>query len=517
MSKKNSKFVGSSRKLLSGVLIKLMAVGAVLCLLSPILFAENDISPSKNQYNILFLISDDMNDWIGCLGGHPDAITPNIDRLAKRGVLFEQAHCSGPICNPSRASVMSGLNPSTTGCYGNRQALRMSPIGFDAVTLPRYFSNHGYFSTGVGKITHGKFPDPASWDDFYPNLRSQGMDGAVPSEKNMNGLNKENFDWGPLEVADSEMRDGRITQHTIDMLGKKYDKPFFLACGWKLPHLSWHAPRKYFEMYDPNTIALPLIKEDDINDLPQKALKYTENRYYKSVTKAGKEREGVQAYLACISFIDAQVGRVLDALDSSKYAENTIVVFWGDHGWHLGEKRHWSKSTLWEESTRAPLMILAPGFRPGRCNTPVSFLDIYPTLVELAGLKPKPDLDGKSFVPLMKNTNAQWDRPALTTHGKGNHSLRSKRWRYTRYSDGGEELYDHFKDEMEWNNLANDPAYATVKEQMKKWLPKTDAEDVYVLKWPQEHRKYWEATLKAAERYHGKSVYPEDWFDTDDF
>ena len=161
-----------------------------------------NVASAQAQYNILFLISDDMNDWIGCLGGHPDAITPNIDRLAKRAILFEQAHCSAPICNPSRASVMSGLNPSTTGCYGNRQALRMSPVGFEAVTLPRYFSNQGYFSTGVGKITHGKFPDPASWDSFYPNLRSQGMNGAETSDKNSNGLNDEGFQWGPLDVAD---------------------------------------------------------------------------------------------------------------------------------------------------------------------------------------------------------------------------------------------------------------------------------------------------------------------------
>ena len=481
------------------------------------LFATSAFSQAKTHYNVLFLISDDMNDWIGCLGGHPDAITPNIDRLAKRSTLFEQAYCSAPICNPSRASVMSGLNPSTTGCYGNRQALRMSPVGFEAVTLPRYFSNNGYFSTGVGKITHGKFPDPASWDDFYPNLRSQGMDGAGPLEKDMSGLNSGNFDWGPLDVSDSEMTDGKITQHTIDMLGREYDKPFFLACGWRKPHLPWHAPRKYFEMYDPATISMPLISEDDLSDLPPKALEYTENSYYQSVTKAGKEREGVQAYLACISFIDAQVGRVLDALDSSPYAENTIVVFWGDHGWHLGEKRRWSKSTLWEESTRAPLMIMAPGIEPGRCSTPVSFLDIYPTLVELAGLEPKKELEGESLVALMKNVDAVRDRPALTTHGKGNHTLRSKRWRYTRYSDGGEELYDHSKDEMEWVNLADDPEYKAIKMQMKKWLPTTDAEDVYVLQWPQEKRTFWSATLKAAERYHGKSVYPNDWIDNNDF
>ena len=384
------KISGSSGIFLSNVPCRMIIVSIAIALLTGSwLFAGNNDFPSGNRYNILFIISDDMNDWIGCLGGHPDAITPNLDRLAERAVLFEQAHCSAPICNPSRASVMSGLNPSTTGCYGNRQALRMSPVGFEAVTLPRYFSNHGYYSTGVGKITHGKFPDPASWDDFYPNLRSQGMDGAEPLNKNTNGLNNESLDWGPLDVEDSEMKDGKITQHIIDMLGKNYDKPFFLAGGWKLPHLTWHAPRKYFEMYDPAIITLPLIKEDDLDDLPPKALRYTENSYYKSVTEAGKEREGVQAYLACISFIDTQVGRVLDALEKSECAENTIIVFWGDHGWHLGEKRHWSKSTLWEESTRAPMMIVAPGIKPGRCTTPVSFLDIYPTLVELAGLEPK--------------------------------------------------------------------------------------------------------------------------------
>ena len=352
---------------------------AVLCFIGLRLFAGDNLPENDKQYNILFLISDDMNDWVGCLGGHPDAITPNIDRLAESAVLFEQAHCSAPICNPSRASVMTGLNPSTTGCYGNRQALRMSPVGFETVTLPRYFSNHGYFSTGVGKITHGKFPDPASWDDFYPGLRSGGLNGAEPEQKNLNGVNHESLDWGPLDVEDSEMKDGKITRHTIEMLEKKYDSPFFLACGWKLPHLAWYAPRKYFDMYDPETIAMPLIKEDDLNDLPPKALDYAENSYYKAVTAAGKEREGVQAYLACISFIDVQVGLVLDALESSEYAENTIVVFWGDHGWHLGEKRHWSKSTLWEESTRAPLMILAPGFKPGKHDFSDPFNSIVTT------------------------------------------------------------------------------------------------------------------------------------------
>jgi arylsulfatase A-like enzyme len=459
------------------------------------------------EMNILFLISDDMNDWIGTLGGHPDAITPNIDALASNAVLFEQAHCSAPICNPSRASVMTGLNPSTTGCYGNRQALRMSPVGFDAVTLPRYFSMHGYHSLGVGKITHGKFPDPASWDEFYPSLRSQQIQGVKAPRKNMNGLDNPGMDWGPLDVEDSETRDGKITDKIIEFLSRDFDQPFFIAGGWKLPHLTWFAPGKYFKMYDPDTLAMPLVMEDDLYDLPKSALRYTKNKYYKDVTKAGLEREGVHAYLSCISYIDVQVGRVMEALEKSPYAENTIVVFWGDHGWHLGEKQRWSKSTLWEEATRAPLMIMVPGMTAVRVTTPVSFLDIYPTLVELAGLPAKSDLDGLSLLPIMQDPSIDWERPALTTHGKGNNTLRNLKWRYTRYKDGGEELYDHTQDEMEWNNLADDPAYDHVKKQMAKWLPENEAEDVYVLKWPREKELFWEATLRAAEKYHGKSIY----------
>jgi arylsulfatase A-like enzyme len=252
------------------------------------------------------------------------------------------------------------------------------------------------------------------------------------------------------------------------------------------------------------------VKEDDLDDLPKIARKYTENSYYKAVTKAGMEKEGVQAYLACLSFIDAQVGRVMEALRKSKYADNTIVVFWGDHGWHLGEKRRWSKSTLWEEATRAPLIIWAPGMEACSVSTPVSFLDIYPTLIDLADLKPNAELEGKSLVPLMQNPNMTWERPALTTHGKGNHTLRTKRWRYTRYKDGGEELYDHSKDEMEWNNLANDTTYDHIKKQLEPWFPTIDAEDVYILDWPREKKTFWDATLKAAEKYHGKSIYQMD-------
>ena len=460
---------------------------------------------SKNQTkpNVLFLVSDDMNDWMQCLGGHPDAITPNLERLAERSVLFEQAHCSVPVCNPSRASLMTGLCPTTTGVYNNRHAFRMSPVGFDAITIPRYFSLNGYYSTGSGKITHGKFPDPASWDSYYPNLFYQNYKGAEPSYMNFNKIQCKGFDWAPLDVKDAETADGITTTKIINLLSEQYDKPFFIACGWKLPHLPWYAPRKYFEMYDPKTIRMPLILKDDEKDLPAAAMKYVGKSNYQAITRAGKEREGVHAYLACTTFIDAQLGLVLDALDASPYAKNTIIVFWGDHGWHLGEKKRWHKNSLWEEATRAPLMISAPGIKPGKVDTPISFLDIYPTLVELAGLPPNKDLDGMSMVSLMKDKNAKWERPALSVRDRGNYSLRSKRWRYTRYKDGGEELYDHSKDPMEWKNLASDPEYKPIIEQMKKWLPKNEAQNIRKLQWPKEKKAYWDATLKAAERYHG--------------
>ena len=471
------------------------------------LFCLQIYSQGKTKPNILFLISDDLNDWIGCMGGHPDAITPNLDRLAERSVLFEQAHCPAPSCNPSRSSVLTGLLPSTTGVYGNRMAFRMSPVAFNAVTLPRYFSLNGYFSTGVGKITHEKFPDPASWDEFYPSLFKAGISTAEPPKKKMNGFNHKIFDWAPLDVDDSETEDWKKSQYTIDLLSYEYEGPFFIACGWKLPHLPWYAPRKYFELYDPEKLTMPVVKEDDERDLPSRGLKYSNNEYYRLIKTSGKKREGVQAYLACITFVDVQIGRVLDALDASAYAKNTIIVFWSDHGWHLGEKKRWSKGSLWEESTRAPLMISAPGFKPSRVETPVGFVDIYPTLVELAGLPAKDGLDGSSLVPLMKNKDAKWERPVLTARGRGNYSLRSKRWRYTRYKDGGEELYDHSKDQTEWNNLAKDPEYRPIIAEMKRWLPKKEAKDVHNLKWPKEKQLFWEASLKAAEPYHGKLSY----------
>ena len=428
---------------------------------------------SAKKPNVLFIAVDDLNDWIGCLGGHPDAQTPHIDRLAKRGVLFERAYCSAPLCNPSRASLLTGYAPSTTGVYRNPHLWRQSEKLKNAATIPQHFMANGYHVVGGGKIFHGGQQDPQSWQ-FYFNK------GRFPQPKQLPGSGVKglgNLDWGPVDAADEDLKDTNVADWAAKELNKKHEKPFFIACGIFRPHLPWYAPRKYFDRFPPDKITLPTINEQDLDDVPPIPRKWVNKKSHEKIVSNGKWREAVAAYLACSTYADACIGRVLDALDRSPYKDSTIVVFWCDHGWHLAEKLHWKKFTLWEEATRVPMAIHVPGMtKPGgRCGRTVSLLDLYPTLIDLCGLTAKPELEGRSLVPLLKNPAAAWERPAVTTYQLGNHSVRSERWRYTRYRDGTEELYDHEKDPLEWTNLAKKPAFTPVKDDLKRWLPKIDA------------------------------------------
>jgi arylsulfatase A-like enzyme len=428
--------------------------------------------------NVLFIAIDDMNDWIGCLGGNPDAKTPNLDHLAARGVNFTNAYCAAPACNPSRAALLTGILPSTSGVYINPQPWR--PAMPDAITIPQHFIAHGYKSIGRGKIYHGSYPDknPGAWTEYIP----KGNDPKPitrPDDKQMKKGGGTMFS-APIDGKEEEMDDYKVASWTIKQLNRKHNKPFFLACGFYKPHMPWHAPKKYFDMYPPETLTLPNVKEDDLDDVPPIGKQMAKpDGDHKRITEAGYWRKALQGYLACISFTDTMVGRVIDALDNSPNKDNTIIVLWSDHGWHLGEKLHWRKFALWEEATHNLLFIIAPGVtKPkGRCSKPVNLIDIYPTLIDLCGLTAKPELAGQSLVPLLENPKRKWDRPALTTHGRDNHSLRSERWRYIQYSDGTEELYDHNNDEMEWTNLASDPKYADVKKDFAKWLPKVNVPD----------------------------------------
>jgi arylsulfatase A-like enzyme len=432
-------------------------------------------SQGSERPNVLFIAIDDLNDWIGCLGGHPDCRSPNIDRLAARGVLFERAYCAAPACNPSRASLMTGIRPWTSGVYVNPQPWRAAMP--DAVTLPQHFTAHGYHSGGSGKIFHGAYEDPDSWEHY---LR-KGTD-PKPSQEVLADPHSRagGIVWGVLDVDDADMNDHAMADYAIEYLAQEHDKPFFLACGIYRPHMPWQVPRKYYEMYPRDQIHIPEVPDDDLDDVPPAGIAMARpNGDHANVTGSDNWPYAVQAYLASITFADAQIGRVLDALDASPHKDNTIIVLWGDHGWHLGEKHHWRKFALWEEATRVPLMVVAPGVASEgqRCGRTVDLMSVYPTLCELCDLPVPEQVEGISLLPLLKDSQAEWDRPAVTTHGRGNHAVRSERYRYIRYANGDEELYDHDADPMEWTNLASEASLASVKRKLAKWLPESEAEE----------------------------------------
>jgi len=436
--------------------------------------------------NILFIAVDDLNDWVGHLGGHPDVKTPNIDRLASQGVSFTRAYCSAPLCNPSRISLLTGVSPSRSGVYGNGEKLRDKMP--DAVTLMQYLKSHGYTAKGGGKIFHGvSMGDSASWDYYFPipqKARRQARQGRPKDE----GLPESAWTpWGPVPVTDDEMVDGMFANWAVSELEKTHDKPLFLACGFVKPHLPWYVPQKYFDMHPMESIELPETIENDLEDIPDFGRKLArevwdpsgdrnfavEGGDHNNVIANNQWQRAVQSYLATISFADVQVGKLLDALGKSDYADNTIIVLWGDHGWHLGEKEHWRKHALWETTTHTTLIISAPEgiVKNQLCERPVSLIDIYPTLVEMCGLPERQGLDGQSIVPLLKDPEEKWERPAITTYGYKNHAVRTERWRFIQYNDGTEELYDHTGDPNEWNNLAAKQEYQAVLEDLRRYLP----------------------------------------------
>jgi arylsulfatase A-like enzyme len=439
-------------------------------------YTETSAQDSKPKYNVLFIAVDDMNDWIGPFDGYEGIKTPNIDKLAKKGVVFKRAYCSAPACNPSRASLLTGVRPSTSGVYHNNQPWR--PVLKDAVTLPQYFTANGYDVKGAGKIFHNSFNDKASWPVYFDVPKS-----PEPPKAPVNGF--AHFDWSPVDVKDEDMGDFKVVNQGIDYFGKKHDKPFFLAIGLTRPHLPWYVPQKYYDEYPLSSIKLPKTIANDLSDVPDAGVKIAKPKGdHKFIVDNKQWEKAVQGYLASITFADGQIGRLLDALEKSEYAKNTIIVFFGDHGWHLGEKEHWRKFALWEEASRVPFIVYAPGLSKDNAvsERTVNLMDIYPTLTELCNLPVKKGLEGNSIVPLLKNPGADWDYPSVTTHGFGNHAVRSEKWRYIRYNDGSEELYDHEGDPQEFKNLAKDAKYAAVKGKLAKSLPSVNAKDAPTVK-----------------------------------
>lgn len=444
---------------------------------------------ASEKPDVLFIAIDDMNDWTTLFDESNPIQTPNLKRLAARGLFFSRAYCASPGCNPSRTAIMTGLRPTTSGVYGNPEVWRKKLP--DAVTLPQYFANEGgYVTRGAGKILHhGKSgaedPNNPSFQEFFKKRDNRGPG----LNKNYNGyrlpanrrLGKLSFDWGE---HNQKMIDVDMCEWVEARMEEKHDGPLFLAAGIFNPHLPFYAPAETFARYPLDEVELPPMPKGDLDDVGEIARRMVRKEFwvYDNVMAAepgspGSLQKMVQSYQAAADFADQMVGRLLDKLDETGRADNTIIVLWSDHGYHLGDKEAGVKFTLWEKANRVPFIIVAPGVTtPGtRCDSPVSLIDIYPTLAELAGLPAKSDNDGLSLVPLLKNPDQDWARPALMTEGPGNHAVRSDRWRYISYSDGAEELYDHSNDPWEHDNLASDPQWLQVMAEHRKWLAQQEA------------------------------------------
>lgn len=455
-------------------------------------------SSAAEKPNVLFITIDDLNDWIGCLGGHPQSQTPNIDALAKRGILFTNAHCNAPICNPSRVSFMSGIRPSTSGIYLNTQDYKAKGASTrDAMMLPECFASQGYSTMGCGKVFH-----TAKGRQHFDNYGPAGGQGPFPPAR-INCPKEASptplWDWGVFPKEEGpEYNDIADAAWTADQLGKKHDKPLFLACGFYRPHVPLFAPQRYFDLHPYEQVKLPTVLENDRGDIPDYAFKIAASKYSPShewFVKNDKWKQAVQSYMACVSFTDDNVGKLVKALDAGPSADSTWIVLFSDHGFFLGEKQHWAKQSLWERATKVPLIVVPPRNRAQefaigeQCHKPVELLSIYPTLLEACGLKaPEDQLEGHSIIPLLKDPDVEWPYCAITTHtassqasqnephkyttfASASHAVRDDRYRYIRYADGSEELYDLKADPREWENISGEESSAEIITRLSSFLP----------------------------------------------
>lgn len=435
---------------------------------------QTETAKELEKPNVLVIAVDDLNDWIGVLGGHPQAKTPNMDRLAKRGVLFSNAHCQSPVCNPSRASLMTSLYPSTSGIYFLNPDIKESPVASESVVMPRRYEQEGYNVFAAGKLFHnGKGIN----EGHIPNYAGQfGGFGPMPEEKISTYPGHPLWDWGAYPERDDQMPDYQIASWAEKQFAEKPKEPFWMGVGFYRPHVPQFAPQKWFDMFPLESIQLPKIITEDLKDVPSYGIDITREKHvsptHEWVTENDQWKPMVQSYLACVSFVDAQVGRVLDAFDKGQYGENTYIVLFSDHGFHIGEKERHAKRSLWEDGARVPMMVIGPGIPKGVvCNKPVQLLDIYPTLLELSNLEADPKHEGKSLVSLLKNTEADWPNYARTSFGPGNYAIISERYRFIQYNDGSEEFYDHETDPNEWYNVINKEEHAEAIEQHRTQIP----------------------------------------------
>lgn len=491
-------------------LMIMVSIGWVFVPSSSVLAEEARAHP-----NVLFIAVDDLNDWIGCMKGHPQARTPNMDRLAEQGVLFTNAHCAAPVCLASRTALFSGRYPDQTGVFSNWGKTR-GKAPAKSLQMPLHFAASGYETLGAGKLYHSASPE--FFDDYYdtenrwspftqeqarytdeeqpskgstnPKHVIKGGPGGhdwvlplngLPSERNADGKEGESFDWGPVDVADEEMGDTRVTNWAMKKLEAPRAKPFFLGAGYYRPHIPLFAPQQDFDALPPvEAIELPTCIPDDLDDLGPAGKKFALDPItagsHQLVTDHDQWKQAARAYLACTTYVDRQIGRLISKLEASPHANNTWIILFSDHGWQLGEKQHWGKWTGWRASTRIPLIIVPPAnFQAARgkvCAEPVSLMDLYPTLIEVCHLAKKEGVAGQSLAPLLMNPDQVTDRAVVTAFDPGNHSLSTRDWRYLRYDTGEEELYDIQTDPHEWHNLAAGPKHLTKLDELRRKLDK---------------------------------------------
>lgn len=454
---------------------------SIKCLLLILLlaFMAGSIAETRGDSpkNVLLLVADDLNSW---LLGDADryagkVVAPNIHKLADSGVNFVRAYTASPVCSPSRTAFFSGVAPWKSGHYHNALEVADSPALDDALSLAGLFKENGYRTAGFGKITHG-WDQKENWDFKVGHKRDPAPPGAP-----LISVGRGEQDWGPIHLPEEDMNDSRGASAAIEFLQGDHDQPFFLAFGTFNPHMPWYVPQEYFDMFPLDEISTPPLLENDLEDVPPLGVELTsgKSKFVNSVREAGLHKSGIQAYLATTAYADAQIGRVLDALDQSPHKNNTVVIMLSDHGFHLAEKNHWQKATLWEEATHCLLMFRVPGVTPAGLVSErfVSLLDIYPTLAELCGLEPPAYLDGRSLVPLLQDPDQAWQSTAISClSDKGDPtepyiSIRAENGRFTHYSKGQEEFYDTSKDPHEWVNQAGNPEYAPIIQTLRAILP----------------------------------------------
>ncbi len=468
---------------------KSVSISAIVIISGLVLYGcrnPGSVSLSVDKPNVLFISVDDLNDWSGCLGNYPHVSTPHIDGLATRGIIFKNAHCQAPICAPSRASVYTGINPHSTGIYyqlHDKEIRLSSGIAAEAVYLPDFFEKSGYKSFGVGKLFHDG--DAAGVYDVYGGIFPEMGFGPKPDERIhydprwFSETRGTATDWGPLDMDDSEMSDYKIAEWAIEILDQDHEAPFFLSVGFIRPHVPWHVPLKWYEMFPVEEMILPPYRPDDLDDVPEISRRIHEMPAMPDTEWLIKENlwgSMIQSYLACMAFMDHQVGKVLRALEKSKYADNTVIVLWSDHGYHLGEKGRTCKHSLWYRSTHIPLIFAGPGISPGTSSdAQVGLIDMYPTLTELCGLEDNDANEGHSLVPLIRDPRLEWEHPVYTSYGYKNISIYREKYHYIHYSNGEAELYDLEQDPNEWENLANHPEFKEVIEEFDAQLPAENA------------------------------------------